>query len=88
MEIRRERRFARDLRRLRSDQIRRRVRSKLEEMEAAPSLAQVRSVKRTAGSENHYRVRIGDFRIGLEMDGEIAILQRFGPRDGFYRGFP
>ena len=35
MEIRRERRFARDLRRLRSDQIRRRVRSKLEEMEAA-----------------------------------------------------
>ena len=88
MEIRRERRFARDLRRVRSDQIQRRVRRKLEEMEAAPSLAQVRGVKKIADSENHYRVRVGDYRIGLEMDGEIAILQRFGARDGFYRGFP
>ena len=88
MEIRRERRFARDLRRIRSVQVRRRLRRKLEEMEAAPSLADVSNVRRMTGTENHYRIRVGDYRIGIEMDSETAILQRFGLRDDFYRGFP
>ena len=87
MEIRRERRFTLDLRRVRSDQMQRRVRRKLAEMEAAPSLAHVSSVEKMAGSENHYRIRIGNYRLGLEMDGETAILQS-APRDQIYRTFP
>ena len=41
-----------------------------------------------AGWERHYRIRIGDYRLGLEMDGDVAVLVRFRHRREFYRYFP
>ena len=66
----------------------RRLRGKIEELEAAPALADVSNVRKMEGWENHYRIRIGAYRLGIEMEGEVAILQRFGPRSDFYRYFP
>ena len=36
----------------------------------------------------HYRVRIGDYRLGITIEGEVAVLAAFGPRDDIYRRFP
>lgn len=88
MEVRFDARFSRDIRRMRSPQDIRRLRRKIEELEAAPDLSSVSNVVRMEGWENRYRIRIGDYRLGIELDGEAAILQRFGHRREFYRGFP
>lgn len=39
-------------------------------------------------NDTYYRIRVGDYLLGIEMDGDIAILQRFGHRRDFYCGFP
>ncbi len=88
MEIRYERRFTRDLRRVRSDRELRRLNRKIAEIERASSLFEVSNVAKLAGSENHYRIKLGDYRLGIELDGQTAILQRYGHRRDFYRGFP
>ncbi len=88
MEIRFDSRFSRDLRRTRSPQDIRRLRRKIEELEAAPDISGVSNVRKMEGWENHYRIRIGDYRLGVEMEGEVAILQRFRHRRDFYREFP
>ena len=60
----------------------------MEELEAARDIFEVSNVRKMEGWENHYRIRIGDYRLGVEMEGEVAILQRFRHRRDFYLGFP
>lgn len=40
------------------------------------------------GYANHYRVRVGDHRLGIIVDGETVILVRFLHRRDIYRHFP
>ena len=80
--------FNGDMKRIRSSQVRRRVASKIEELEAASSLAEVSGVIRMTGWERHYRIRVGDYRIGIEMDGDVVVLHRVTHRREFYRHFP
>ena len=49
---------------------------------------EVSNVSKLVGWDRHYRIRIGDYRLGIEMDGETAVLARFANRRDFYRRFP
>jgi mRNA interferase RelE/StbE len=40
------------------------------------------------GYENYYRIRMGDFRIGLKMEGEKLVFMRVLHRKDIYRYFP
>ena len=60
----------------------------IEELKAASNITEVRNVVKMAGWESYYRIRVGDYRLGLEMDGDVAILTRFRHRREFYRYFP
>ena len=88
MEIRFNPRFDRDTRRIRSRNLSRRLEQTIAELKAASNIRAVSGVQPIAGSENHYRIRIGDYRLGLELEGNTAVLLRFGHRREFYRGFP
>lgn len=60
----------------------------LEEAEDLRSLAQV---KELAGGGGYFRMRIGNYRLGMRMaDGDIAgvLLMRFMHRREIYRHFP
>ena len=88
MEIRYHRRFDRDLGRIRDRALSRSVEQVIEELTAAFNITEVRNVAKMVGWERHYRIRVGDYRLGVEMDGDTAVLARFGHRRDFYRGFP
>ncbi len=89
MEVRYHPRFNRDLGRIRDRALSSSVERVIEELKAAASnITEVRNVAKMAGWERHYRIRIGDYRLGLEMDGDVAVLVRFRHRREFYRYFP
>ena len=88
MEIRYHPRFERDLRRIRTPALSRRVERVIEELKAASSITEVRNVIRMAGRERHYCIRIGGYRLGLVLEGDTAALVRLGHRRDFYRSFP
>ena len=77
MEIEYRASFARDLRRVRNAEMRRRVLRLIEELEQASTLTEVSSVRRIAGEGRYYRARIGDYRLGIAVEGELVILVRF-----------
>ncbi len=54
----------------------------------APSLASIPGVISMRGYANHYRIRIGNYRLGVVVDGDTAILFRFMHRREMYRYFP
>ena len=40
------------------------------------------------GERQCYRIRVGDYRVGIEVEDGVAILLRFGHRRDIYRSFP
>ena len=80
--------FRRDARRLGSVQIRRRLDRVIQELIEASNITEVSGIRRLRAEGQHYRIRIGDYRLGITMDGNTAILCRFLPRGEFYRTFP
>ncbi|GIK72728.1 MAG: hypothetical protein BroJett021_17160 [Chloroflexota bacterium] len=38
--------------------------------------------------ERYYRIRVGDYRLGLALEGDTVILVRFLHRKEIYRYFP
>ena len=88
MEIRYRTSFGRDLRRERNSDLRRRVERIVEQLQSAPSVASVSGLAAMQGHANHYRVRVGDYRLGIIVDGDTAILVRFLHRRDIYRHFP
>lgn len=88
MEIRFHSQFNHDLRRLRNASLAARLEQVIGELKAAPTIRDVRGVSRMTSPGDHYRIRIGEYRLGITMDGERAILRRFLPRGEIYRHFP
>ena len=88
MEIRYHPRFDRDTRRIRSRDLSSRLERTIAELKAASNIRAVSGVQPITGSGTYYRIRIGDYRLGLELASNTAVLLRFGHRREFYRGFP
>ena len=88
MKVEYNRGFTRDLRRVRSSELRQRVLRKIEELEGASVITEVRGIARMAGEETYYRIRIGEYRLGLAVEGDEVTLLRFLHRREIYQFFP
>lgn len=82
------RQFSRDVRRLGPGQIRHRLDRTIQELIDSADISAVSGVRRLRAEGQHYRIRVGDYRLGITMDGETAVLRRFLPRGEIYRYFP
>ncbi len=81
--------FARDLKRLKDRVVLRQVKAAIEEVEQAATLQEVGCLKRLSGSGgNYYRIRIGDYRLGLVIENDVVIFVRCLNRKEIYRFFP
>lgn len=82
--------FERDLKKLKKDrQTLSRIREAIEEVEAAGELHDLSSVKKlSGGSGDFYRIRVGDYRLGLELKGDEVVFVRCLHRREVYRYFP
>ena len=80
--------FAKDLKAVRERAVLDRVRTVIGTVEKAKSLAGFPHLKKLKGHENYYRLRIGNYRIGLALDGDVAIFVRCLNRKDIYKYFP
>jgi mRNA-degrading endonuclease RelE of RelBE toxin-antitoxin system len=58
-----------------------------EEIPKIQSFAEITNLKKLKGYENAYRIRIGDYRIGIIFDGETVMFQRVLHRKDIYLYF-
>ena len=80
--------FVRDLRRVRNTSIKDRVKGIIDGLEASSTFTNIPGATRLKAKRGHYRIRIGDYRLGLVVEGERAVLVRFLHRREIYRSFP
>ena len=60
----------------------------IEEMEAADDTRQIKNIEPCEGTENAFRIRMGDYRIGVYIENNIIKVKRIGKRSDFYNYFP
>jgi mRNA interferase RelE/StbE len=80
--------FARDLKKIKDEKLKARVREVVDRVEQAQSLQEVENLKKLRGSDRYYRIRIGDYRIGLAVEENTVTFVRFLHRKDVYRYFP
>ncbi|HEX5719496.1 MAG TPA: type II toxin-antitoxin system RelE/ParE family toxin, partial [Thermoanaerobaculia bacterium] len=80
--------FARDLKRIRDKDLRERVRQVIEGLERSLSLDTVPHLKKLQGKGGFFRIRVGDLRLGLRVEGDKVTLMRILDRKEIYRHFP
>ena len=81
--------FLKDLKALKSTPVFESIRALVfEEIPNIPNFEEIRNLKKLKGTENCYRIRSGDYRIGLIFDDETITFVRVLHRKDIYRYFP
>jgi len=80
--------FARDLKGIRDKRLLKRVRDVIEAVEQANSLSVLPHLKKLKGEQNYFRLKVGEYRIGLVVEGDAVVFVRFLARKDIYRYFP
>lgn len=57
-------------------------------LEAMNTLEEIPNIKAMRGYNGRYRIRIGDYRMGIEVNGDVIEVMRVLHRREFYRYFP
>ena len=57
-------------------------------LEAINTLEEIPNIKAMRGYSGRYRIRIGDYRMGIEVNGDVIEVMRVLHRREFYRYFP
>ena len=80
--------FEKDLRKLNDKSLLAKLKAAIETIEQADSLDAIPNLKKLKGDDGYFRIRIGDYRVGLFLAGETLLFVRVVHRREFYRYFP
>lgn len=57
-------------------------------VEQAEQLSEISNLKKLKGSTDYYRMRVGDYRIGIKVNDGVVSFVRILHRKEIYRYFP
>lgn len=76
------------MRALKDEAVLARIKALIENVEKAASLTDVPGVKKLRGGGPFYRIRVGDYRVGLSLEEDVIAFVRVLHRREVYRYFP
>ena len=90
MRIEFKRSFKEDLKKIKDKTILQKVRELISAIEETKSLSNIRNIniKKLKGYKDYYRIRLGNYRIGIKLEGDKVIFVRILHRKDIYRYFP
>lgn len=80
--------FLKELQRLRNKSLKNSIAACIVQVEAADSISQIKNIKKLSGYDDYYRIRTGDYRIGLKVELNIVYFVVFEHRKDIYKRFP
>ena len=80
--------FERDIKRIRDKDLLVKVADTVEQVQGAANQKEIKNLKKLKGFQSYYRIRLGDYRIGLSIEETEVDFIRFLPRKDVYKYFP
>jgi mRNA interferase RelE/StbE len=89
MELLYGKRFSKDLDAIRNEsKIKADVLKLIEDIKGASSLSDLKNVRKIEGYQGYFRIKVGDYRLGIKLTQNRIELIRFLHRKDIYRRFP
>ncbi|MUG93811.1 type II toxin-antitoxin system RelE/ParE family toxin [Scytonema sp. UIC 10036] len=80
--------FEKDLGKIRDDALLQRIKAVIEEVENVENITEISNIKKLISNGDNYRIRVGDYRIGITISNGRIIFVRVLQRKDIYRYFP
>lgn len=80
--------FAKDLKGIKNKVLLGRVKEVIESVEKADSLDEIHNLKKLKGGGTYFRLRVGDYRVGIVRENDRVTFVRVLNRKDIYKYFP
>jgi mRNA interferase RelE/StbE len=80
--------FYKDLDKINTQKVKDDIIETIENVEKAKAIKEIKNIKKLKNSKIAYRIRIGDYRIGLFYEKSIIEFARIAHRKDIYKVFP
>ena len=80
--------FLRDARDVKEKTVQQRVREVIDHVEQVNKPTDIASLKKLKGRGAYYRIRIGEYRVGLKIEADTVTFVRILNRKDIYKYFP
>lgn len=88
MNLKFESKFEKDLYTIKDKNILKKLKDVIIQCKLAENISVIKNIKKFQGYSTFYRIRMGEYRIGLELLNNELIFTRFLHRKEIYRYFP
>lgn len=88
MKINIEKSFSKDIKKLNNKEINVKIFNLIQDLKLNNNTANIKNIKKLKNSKSFYRIRLGDYRVGIEVMDDTIILVRFLHRKEIYKYFP
>lgn len=88
MKVKIDKSFEKDTDKLNNPKLLLKIAICIEQVIVAKSLDDIQNLKKLNGFKNHYRIRIGDYRVGIVINKNEVIYERFLHRKDIYKYYP
>ncbi|MDP2208606.1 MAG: type II toxin-antitoxin system RelE/ParE family toxin [Bacteroidota bacterium] len=80
--------FKKDLLKIKETKLFTKIIFLIEQIKKTRSIEDISNIKKLKGYKNYYRIRLGDYRIGIIVTNKHVIMIRILHRKEIYRYFP
>jgi mRNA interferase RelE/StbE len=80
--------FLKELKKLKNENLKKLISDCILQVESAENVAHIKNLKKLTGYDFYYRIRVGDYRIGLKIEKEVVYFVVCEHRKDIYKSFP
>jgi len=80
--------FLKAIKKIEDNQLKSDIANAIRNVESAENLKQIHQLKKLKGYKQYYRIRIGNYRIGIKLEAETIFFVDIDHRRNIYRIFP
>ncbi|MDD3741381.1 MAG: type II toxin-antitoxin system RelE/ParE family toxin [Bacteroidales bacterium] len=88
MQVKFRQKFEHDIKEICSQKVLNAVAKAITSVEKCSKLAELSNIKKIKAKKGYFRIRIGNYRIGIFLDKDCVEFVRVLPRDKIYKYFP
>ncbi|WP_299671467.1 type II toxin-antitoxin system RelE/ParE family toxin [uncultured Polaribacter sp.] len=88
MEIIYLRQALKDVNKIKNSKLKLKLAEVVADLKKSENLSEINNVKSMSGYSDAYRIRIGDYRLGIFYSDETITIARFLKREDIYKLFP
>ncbi len=88
MKVHFKRSFLKELKKIKNKRLKNSIYECILQVESVGKVNEIKNIKKLTGYDIYFRIRVGEYRIGIKFERQIVSFVVFEHRKDIYKGFP